>query len=53
MKLELNTLKFFGIFLVINSHLDLHYPNAYFATGGALGNTFFFNILNCSIFTKQ
>ena len=50
MKLELNTLKFFGIFLVINSHLDLHYPNAYFATGGALGNTFFFLTSSIAIY---
>ena len=50
MKLELNTLKFFGIFLVINSHLDLHYPNTYFATGGALGNFFFFLTSSIAIY---
>ena len=50
MRIELNILKCFGIFLVINSHLNLYYQNSYFATGGAIGNTLFFFVSSIGIY---
>jgi len=37
-----NIMKFFAVFLVLNSHYDNLYPISRLATGGALGNSLFF-----------
>lgn len=39
---DTSLIRFLAILLIINSHLDLLYPDPRFATGGALGNALFF-----------
>lgn len=42
--IELSTLRFFAIILIVNSHLENFYSYKYLATGGAIGNAIFFFI---------
>lgn len=45
---SVDVLKFFAALLIVNSHMDILYPNQALATGGAIGDVLFFF---CSGFT--
>lgn len=46
-------LRFIAIFLVINSHLDAFYPNALFASGGAIGDALFFMLSSYGLLLSE
>lgn len=46
-------LKFLAITLIINSHLDKYYPNMYWATGGAIGNSLFFILSSFGLYLSE
>ena len=49
----IDILRFLGPLLITNSHMDLIYPNSFYATGGALGDAIFFFISGFTLnFTK-
>lgn len=46
-------IRFLGMILIINSHLDDFYPIPYIGTGGALGNSIFFCLSAFGIYLSQ
>lgn len=51
---SIDVLKFFAVFLIINSHMDICYPKySVLATGGAIGDCLFLFASGYTLFWKQ
>ena len=51
---SIDILKFFAVFLIINSHMDICYPRfSILATGGAIGDCLFLFASGYTLFWKQ
>ena len=51
---SIDILKFFAVFLIINSHMDICYPKySVLATGGAIGDCLFLFASGYTLFWKQ
>lgn len=51
---SIDILKFFAVFLIINSHMDICYPKfSILATGGAIGDCLFLFASGYTLFWKQ
>ena len=51
---SIDILKFFAVFLIINSHMDICYPRfSILATGGAIGDWLFLFASGYTLFWKQ
>ena len=52
--ISIDVLKFFAVFLIINSHADMCYPKySILATGGAIGDCLFLFASGYTLFWKQ
>ena len=52
--ISIDILKFFAVFLIINSHADICYPKySMLATGGAIGDCLFLFASGYTLFWKQ
>lgn len=52
--ISIDVLKFFAVFLIINSHMDICYPKySMLATGGAIGDCLFLFASGYTLFWKQ